>query len=360
MEDQLETIEPARDSVQRELGDAEIGDCNFEDARQRLVAFRPHLVILDLIREGSSPEPEVEGLNTYRAIWKEHFCPVVVYSARRQEYDDGEAPHPLVKSVAKGSGSEALVVDAIRELRPYIDAIRETESQVRDSLSVAMRDAALRAVATSASPDTIAEIVKRSGRRRVAAMMDEPMADDSRLSPWEIYVYPPVSKGIKLGDLLRKVEDGQNNPSSFRVVLTPSCDMVQAGTQQPKVENVLTAKCCTLREGLNLTGLGITTSPGALVRRLLNPGYLHPIIPLPALGTDIPAMSANLQDLDLIPMDRIGDEATFTVIASVDSPFREMVAWAYLQTAGRPGLPVRDVNLWAQEIIDSMRESRGS
>lgn len=364
IEDQPETIEPAMELLKDHLEEPDLMVCGFEDAERHLRLFRPHLVILDLIREGSTPEPEAEGLNTYRSIWERHFCPVVVYSARKDEYDYNVDPHPLVRSVSKGSGSEEAVVSVVTELKPHLEAIRTTEEQIRECLSIAMRETALRASAAPPSAEKIVELVTRSGRRRVAAMMDEPVSPDSKLFSWEIYLYPPVSKDIQLGDVLRRADADKNDPSSFRLVLTPSCDLAETGSQQPKVKNVLTAICCTMRDGLDLTDFKGVTSAHRLNNRLpstmLNPGYLHPIIPLPALGTDIPAMTANLRDLELIPMDQIGDKSTYRAVASVDSPFREMVAWAYMQTAGRPGLPDRDTSSWAQEIISAMQESKGA
>jgi CTP synthase len=67
-------------------------------------------------------------------------------------------------------------------------------------------------------------------------------------------------------------------------------------------------------------------------------------------------MAANLKDLALIPISDIGPEHEFTTIASVDSPFREQVAWAYLQITGRPGLPERDTSTWAEDIIKAVEK----
>jgi CTP synthase len=38
-------------------------------------------------------------------------------------------------------------------------------------------------------------------------------------------------------------------------------------------------------------------------------------------------------------------------IASVDSPFREQIVWAHMINACRPGMPSRDMTLWAKELI---------
>ena len=89
---------------------------------------------------------------------------------------------------------------------------------------------------------------------------------------------------------------------------------------------------------------------------MLAPGYMSPVIPFPRLNGHIPLMAANLRQLELIPFDKLKDD--YERKASIDSPFREMVAWAYLQTAGRPGLPDRDTAKWAKEIADEIHPHR--
>ena len=357
VEDRIETIEPAMESIGSEFAQADISICNFEEADGCLRSLRPHLVILDLIKDEEATESVVAGLNTYQAIWDSHFCPVIVYSARKDEYDNSRDPHPLVRSEQKGTGSEILVVKAIQELTPYIKALITSENLVRESLSTAMRDTALRASQTTGAPQRLADIVTRSGRRRVAAMMDEPIPGESRIASWEIYIFPPVSDQKLLGDILRKADGDPEDPSSFRVVLTPSCDMVGAGNQTPRVDRVLVAKCCNMSQVLQSMGMKdskANTLKKELPKRMLNQGYFQEFIPLPPLDDKIPAMAANLKDLDLIPISEIGEERVFTIVASVDSPFREQVAWAYLQITGRPGLPERDTSVWADEVIKAV------
>ena len=359
VEDEPETIEPAMESIKRHFDEVYTEECGFEDAIHSLRSFRPHLVILDLIRQGSGPEPEVEGLITYEKIWRTHFCPVVVYSAEKQHYDETFERHPLVESEQKGSGSEKRVVDAILKLRPYINALKDTEDQVRESLSVAMRDTTLLALASGVDTQRLAGIVTRSGRRRVAAMMDEPAPGESQLASWEIYIYPPVSNQKLLGDILRKSDGDPGDPGSFTVVLTPSCDMVDAGSQKPRVDRVLVANCCPMNQVLQRMGMqnsAAVTLKKELPRKMLNQGYFQDFIPLPRLEGAIPAMAANLKDLALIPISDIGPERGFRTIASVDSPFREQVAWAYLQITGRPGLPERDTSTWAEDIIKAVEK----
>ena len=47
------------------------------------------------------------------------------------------------------------------------------------------------------------------------------------LAGWEQYLFPPVSDDILLGDVLKDAEGKDDDPTLFRVVLTPSCDLVR-------------------------------------------------------------------------------------------------------------------------------------
>ena len=198
-------------------------------------------------------------------------------------------------------------------------------------------------------------------------MMDELSLspDKTTLASWEQYLCPPVCENIQLGDILRSADktdkNGEPVPALFRVVLTPSCDLVTSENRKPKAPNVLVAKCCSVKDGLDRTELK-DMGEKKLKERLpsiLTRGYFEAVIPFPGLKGRIPTMAANLRDLELIPINEISDsDGQFHRVASVDSPFRELIAWAYMQIAGRPGLPDRDFASWADEIITTLENER--
>lgn len=367
IEDDKEAIEDILDLIEKEKKNVcQVSE--FEDANDKIASFRPDIVILDLLDGGASPEAEEpRGLKTRNFIWKKHFCPIVIYSARPDIYDDENKPHPFEKKIKKGRGSPQEVLDAICELRPHVDALKEAESDIRYSFSCAMRDVAPYAFEAFSNSDKRMETIKRSGRRRLAALMDELSLspDETTLASWEQYLCPPVCENIQLGDILRSADktdkNGEPVPALFRVVLTPSCDLVASGNRKPRVTNVLVAKCCSVSDGLDRTELkdmrGKKLS-GRLLR-ILTRGYSEAVIPFPELKDRIPTMAANLRDLELIPINEISDSGgRFCRVASVDSPFRELIAWAYMQIAGRPGLPDRDFASWANEIIATLKNER--
>ena len=322
--------------------------CTFSEAKEQIPWLRPDIVVLDLLLGGSEPE----GGKTCGFIWEKHFCPVIIYSAFPDRLDDMYDGHPFIQIVKKGRGSPARAFEAVRKFNPHIQALRKAQEEVRQSFSSTMRDLAPRVFGIH-KPDARVDIITRAGRRRLAAMLDQPSADDDTLASWEVYLFPPVSADLQLGDILQDSASAADDPASFRVLLTPSCDLVASGGRTPKTDKALAARCLRMTDALGLAGF-----PGIrpikikkeLPASMLSHGYSIPIIPFPKLDGIVPTMAANLRDLELIPLTDIGAAATYRPVASIDSPFREMIAWAYLQTAGRPALPDRDLKAWANEI----------
>ena len=352
VEDEEVSISPILHAIRQEEPDIEPHVLDFDQAEDGIRSLRPDIVVLDLW-EGDASENKNRGSEHLDFIWEQQFCPVIIHSANPDI--PPEQINAFVREVTKGQHSPQRVLEAIRELRPHVQALKEAEEDVRDSFSIAMRDVAPSTFDIFANDDQRRDAIRRAGRRRLAALMDEPSAQGQVLASWEQYIYPPVSKFILLGDVLRKAEGDGTDSTSFRVVLTPSCDLDSSGRREAKVRDVLVAKCCSTRDGFDLTSLkGMTANKlkDRLMGVVLSRGYFETILPLPALQDRIPTMVANLRDLELLPLCDVGTGCKpFLRIASLDSPFRELVSWAYLQVSGRPGVPERDFESWRDEIM---------
>ena len=350
VDDDRDSIE----SVAEELGG--IGDIrhewtDFSEVESRIEAFRPDIIILDLFI-GGPQEGQAAGRDTLSIVWHNHFCPVVVYSADPSIIDDNDLyrEHPFIKTIKKGSDSEERAVTAIQGFQPVVNHLRSVQEEARKEFSIALRDVSRY---VSSDDDAVA-VINRAARRRLAALLDDTAAAGRQLDAWEQYVFPPVSKDIQLGDILR-LKDGDQEPQSYRVVLTPSCDLVRSHGREAKVRNVLVARCCPLTTVLDMIGpkgnLKKALKSGRF-QEILSVGFGRSFIIFPSLGKLIPSMTANLKDLQLISIEEI--DTKYKVVASVDSPFRETVAWAYIQTAARPGLPDRNIESWKREIGESL------
>lgn len=364
VDDKPEEVEPVLKLVGGEEDMSHHWTNTVDKAKGLIQSIRPDIVILDLKLIKHESGTKLDGIEIENLIWDDHFCPVVIYSgfveAYEQSDDNERGSHPLVEIVGKGRDSENQVMDAIRSFGPYALAIQDV---VRDIQS--LRHAALRDVVPyiiDAIPDKGAdeqvENVRVTVKRRIASMMDEPLSSDNRLAARTQYLIPPMGDSIALGDILRKKDGSSNSPADFRVVLTPSCDMVTSPGRMAKVSNVLVAKCAPIKTLIENTTIG--EGPMNRKRRdrirgsVLTSGLFETMIPFPRFSEHIPSMGADMKELELVPLAQIGVKSSkklYWRIASIDSPFRELISWAYLQVAGRPGLPDRDFDSWVEEIV---------
>lgn len=348
VEDDLSIIKLVKEQLKSDLPDLDVEDCNFSAAEKKISEISPDIVILDLLL-GNPAERKVAGDKTFDFVWGNKFCPVVVYSAHPELLD---SEHPFVEKVQKGMGSPEILVKVIKTFIPHVSLLSEAEAKVRVSFALAMKNVAPAAFNASKVPAEQLELIDRGGRRYLAALMDEKVHVGT-LFCWEQYICPPISKDVLLGDIIVEAGKPLDSPTSFRIVLTPSCDMATppAGGK-PKVEKVLVAHCCVPKEAI--AKVPSAANKDNLVG-YLNQGYVQSFLPLAAYLNRIPLMMADLRKLDLISIDNISidDSKQYVRVASLDSPFRELVAWAYLQIACRPGLPDRDCVSLAKEILQA-------
>jgi CTP synthase len=349
IDDDKSSVRPAMEWVETDYSCELVSFPGFEDAIEK---YQPHIAIVDRI-EGTPPSGTDEGESVFDAIWNRHFCPVVIYSAFPEEDEDDRKKHPLVLRVTKGADLDPFKT-AIQTLSPHAQAIESAERHIHQQFALAVREVAPYAALVFTDPVQYNDAVVRYGRRRLAALMDE--LSLGMLASWEQYIHPPVREDIMLGDVIRLKGGKPDDPEAFRVVLTPSCDLVASSARKPKVEWVLVASCCRVKQGIQGTALckhSIEELRETLTSTMLTQGFYQKIVPFPGLKGKIPLMMADLKKLDLIPVSEItlDESGKYIRIASLDSPFRELISWAYMQIACRPGLPDRDCETWKEEIM---------
>ncbi len=338
-------IELARDDLAAKVDSKLIG---FNDVERTVVAFRPDVIVLDLFA-GSPVDGIAAGRDKLLRIWEQHFRPVIVYSAAPEAVEEGEyRDHPFIKYIKKGSGSELNVVAEILGFQPLLQVLHRARTRFDEEFSKALRDAA----PLASSDHERIEIVDRMARRRIAALIDEADAGEGSIHPWEQYVFPPVTTNLRQGDVLRQ-KGREPLPEYYLIVLTPSCDLVASDARPAKVERVLVAQCVNMGSALERIGIqGTSSKARGRIGTLLSTGFERNVIPFPSLSDRIPLMAADVRRLNLLSFEHIREG--YDIVASVDSPFREAIAWAYAQIAARPGLPDRDTESWADRIVDAL------
>jgi CTP synthase len=295
-------------------------------------------------------EADPPGQHTWQSIWNGRFCPVVIYTAFGGVLEPPIPDnHPFVKRVVKGSGTEVQVVQHLQDFRPLVAAIDSVHLEIDSVLQRVLRDT----VGAAVIPGTDAAHLVHAARRRVAALMDEKTATEGReLFSWEEYLVPALGPDPLTGDVLRRRGAQSTDPSAFRLILSPSCDLVSGRNES----SVIVAKCSSIdamKQRLQLPQQ-VQRAAEKVRSQVLTQGHWNGYLPLPAFPNCIPSMVATLKDLEVIQYTAIrpahGGEPEYERVASIDSPFREQVAWAFLSTIARPGMPDRDLGPWAQEI----------
>ena len=351
VEDKEEVAESLAGVILKAVPNVRITVNSFENGLAQIESC--DVLILDLVDELRSDQNAGERI--WNSIWERKLIPIIVYSAFDLELSPPfPEDNPFIKYIKKGSDSEKQVADILSAIIPYILDLRNVRKDVEKELDVVLRKIApiLWSAAGTVAPEDLSRLLIRSARRRLAAMMDMKSATSGSINSWEQYLFPPVETDcILTGDLLRTKAGAADDATSYRVVLSPSCDI------QRKVRELLVCKCAKVSEFLRKASLP-TNNDSKLKERLperLNEAQSSGFVVLPPFGNFLPVMAANLRELQLIAIDEVGlqasDEKPYLRIASLDSPFRERIAWAYLQIAGRPGLPNMNHDHCVEEIV---------
>jgi len=361
IEDDPKTVEHLKLTFGQRLPDALVESVDFPDALGRVTTLRPDAVVMDVLEDADNTRTTAEATLDY--LWDVHFCPVVVHSAHDEpEFFKGKH-HPFTHFEAKTDGSDERVAAKLKAFCNHMDCLRKFAAEVAKRTSESLRHVTALIWNETGDENEQRDMLLRVARRRIAASFDLAPAGDKHPRAWEQYIYPPLDPDLLTGDVLHATDGKADDPTSFRVVLSPSCDLVV--NQSGALKEVLIARCVGAEKWLKKVKLDANTPEDKLRDRLpkeVTRDQHEGIKILPSLPGHIPIMAVDLKNLELIPFDKIrppgGALPAFVRIASVDSPFREQLAWAYVQVAGRPGMPVTDVLDFSERIIRAVKPAK--
>lgn len=353
VDDDQNLVETLKLAIQDRLDAIEVEVAVFNDGIERI--RKPHsydVLVLDWF------EGEVgRGKEILDEVLREKIMPVIAYTAfAEQVRQEFPVPHPIFRCIEKGSESVEEVINHLRAIRSYVLGLRGIRKELNAAIKNVLLDVSPVIWKSENDDEYLAQLLLRSTRRRLAAMMDMDLESGDKLLVWEQYIYPPLEPTLLMGDLLRVKGGSETDPAVYRLVLTPSCDLVATGGRQA-ISNVLVARCEGVEAYLNATGLTIGGQISDNVKkrlvRFLNDAQYGGYIFLPEFKTVFPPLTACLKELELIPFAEIGSiseaQLKYERVVSIDSPFREQIAWAYLQIAARPGMPNRDLERCIQD-----------
>lgn len=327
-------------------------EVDFTKSAERITGLRPDAIVLDLMEGHQSVN--LPGQQTWKSVWEKTFCPIIIYTGSDADLQPPvPESHPFIKRIQKGSGTPTEVVEALKRFAPAAESVSKLRDEVDAVIHKVLRDTAGEGHMPMSDPSHILH----AGRRRIAAEMDgKTITGQRQMMSWEQYLVPAMGDSPLTADMLRKRGAQWNDPTAYRLVLTPSCDLVEG-----RCEPTLIAACCegtarlAKKLSLSLAPNKLGKDADTVITKALTSGAYVGFLPLPSFPSRLPVMVANLKGLEVISWETVGpaDSTTheFLRIASIDSPFREQVAWAYLTTAARPGMPERELQPWAEEIV---------
>jgi CTP synthase len=300
--------------------------------------YKIDLVILDLNASDGIAGDTDAGAEIIKHIYKYSFLPIIIFSGFSDAYDNPYKDKYFVSTVNKGMDGINNLKKAVKNYLPFIknrslilDEIDFDISEIyRTSYEKMIKNSKLQQTANVGS-----ELFTRLIKRRLAVSIDT-NTDNRPINSWEIYLYPCLGNDYLTGDILRKKNLAKNDPLSYRIILSPSCDLQKV---RKHIQNVKVACFSNIDKQYEKKELTVSklrdTSPKQFV-------FFH------KLEGEFPHMLCNFKEIEIINFNDL--DKRFERVVSIDSPFRESIVWADITINGRPGLPDRDCESWLESI----------
>jgi hypothetical protein len=362
IEDEKEIADELCREIKAELGRlcrvADIDICSdFSKATDILRELRPHVVVLDIRKEKLEANPA--GQPAWEVIRDEHFCPVIFYSSNPMPEGFPEGKDPFACYHSKTDTNPDQIARVVGGFIRHIDGLQKIRDEVENQSAKTLQKVTRLIWNAEDDPEVREQALLRVTRRRLAASLESPLSGETHIKAWEQFIYPPIQSDLLTGDVLRRVGGHVNNPDDYRLILTPPCDLATGEDRHP-VDDVLVARCLRVDapEVLRKCSLeaGADDLAGKLGRRLKK-DRLDGMLVLPALAGVWPVMVVDFKSLDLIALtsiapalEAVNGGSQYARLASLDSPFREGLAWRFAQTASRLGFPSMDEESLATDV----------
>ena len=363
VEDEQDFLDELKVSLEEAEYEATLEPIEFEKALECIGGKAPDVLILD-VYEGKPSVGDPKGRPIYDIVWEKNFMPLLFASASEEkDLMEKAKGHPIMEYVLKNDENcFQAIIEAVKKFAPLGVGIRNIKEELCEQANLCAQNALVKMAPHTVMPDDLPErnlelLKSAAGRRLAAQMRFKAEKDRERIFAWEQYVYPPVADHLLTGDILRDLHGDPKDPGAYRVVLTPSCDLAQG-----KTERVLTACCVEVSEFWEKCGLSKTRTKAlnkklgnisAVLSQAQTSGYKL----LPAYSNLVPHMAIQFRKLDILQISGNNklvsfDGTEYERIVSMDSPFREQLTWAYLELAGRIGVPDRNMTNWVECVMD--------
>lgn len=336
---------------------------DFSDYSQTIYKFNPDVVVLDWKDDADSDNA---GSAILDEIIKDNFRPVIVFSAIEPTIPEIKATKNKSLVYRFTKEDEKVVTDLLEKLNPFIISINDTRKQMSNAL-IESTKAIHNFIEVGTTPSQ--DIVKYMLNQRTSQFFNKELFERDNPPAWIQYEYPPVLEHFVVADILRKVSDEMDvnsigKPEEYAIILTPTCDLARAKeTASVMITTGGESRANFCKDFYLSKDEDISSVTGKSkhedMRRLLTQGTHASKVAIPELKNKIPYMCFNLKKVEIVLNSEIAvnefdiDAAKhkYYRIATINSPYREQLVWAYMNTACRPGVPERDYLEWAEGMI---------
>jgi len=336
--------------------EADIHPCdNFDEAFERMSnpLYRYDLIISDTYKgEIKHRDAQVMGMvEKYRGT---RFCPLVVYSSGVKPPELDETAFVVWADKSRPDDIEQAISQLLNTNIPQLARKLHDELE-RSAGSYLWEFLEKKWDQLTGKEQVDAAVLERLIRRRAALQIGrlnpsvEGTQELEEVKASEFYIYPSISEDLRLGEIIKSVEDG-----TFRVVLTPHCHLhIQPNDTLPRAEHVLTVKAFPAKE----TILKAYRDPDGTQRHPWRGGNqddkLRRRIKSPAehMGKldgrywfmpgflDIPDSYCDFLQLESVAYQEIGDTEKFKRVAAIDAPFAEALQSCFTRFYLSVGIP---------------------
>ena len=351
-EDVLEIEDHAKDNGW------EIEIQNFQDGIAIIDTFNPDVIVLD--RKDEIKPDDARGETIFDMIWKDKFRPTIVFSGMAENFEIDPkyanwAVEPLFSRIKKGD--EAPVIEQLDKLEKVAPVLSHMRSELNEALIVSASALSLVGKLPDEIPD---DVIKYLFANRIEQYFQTTSVFEQELPSWFQYIVPPISSHLLVGDILEDTADEEDSEKRYAIVLSPSCDIAR----MEEDSTILIAHSddfSTIDSDFKTTrekGCTKYNNRKTRIMSILNQGFDRSRLYLPAISNIFPNICFNMKNIETISLNKVEWKAKTPTAgkvwirkASLSSPFRERVAWAYLSTACRPGVPTLNVSDWTDDMF---------
>lgn len=331
------------------------------------------LIILDVYRGKALLGGEQTGIRVLDSIKRSGFVPVVLYTALPEGLDAHRST--FVRLVGKEAGGLEKLKEEIADLfrlripqvhRAIVNHVDQTmcgymwgfiQGHWADFEPLVDKPEFLRLIVQRLAMTFTREGIDRMTTEVYGTPAVAKPAGDDIVHAAEYYIKPPIGTDPALGDI-RVRQNGGN--SEYFVVLWPTCDMISTGSRMPKTDYVLCAQAFLAKEATEVAEWIASPSDTKRkkVERLVkntrgeSPDRYHF---LPGVW-DIPDLVVDFQKLEHIIL---GNVKALSCLATLASPFAELLGSRFQKYISRIGTPDLDVDAVVAQIKACGTAARG-